>query len=73
MGHTGILPDVTLVTGDSKEVLSAYYAGRIGQMMISLNHYTILDNPVQIRSICREIIAVKQKMAQLRIERQSSR
>lgn len=65
MKKTGTLTETMLTEGDSKEVLSAYYAGKLMQLEFSLNQYTLLDNPVQIGVICREIMAVKIKIRKL--------
>jgi hypothetical protein len=65
MKKTASLTETVLTEGDSKEVLSAYYAGKLMQLEYSLNQYTILDNPVQIGVLCREIIAVKSKIFKL--------
>jgi hypothetical protein len=72
MKHTGTLTETLLTEGDSKEVLNAYYAGKLMQLEYSLNQFTLFDNPVQIKSICREIIAVKQKITMLRLQRHNS-
>jgi len=65
MKKTGTLTETVLTEGDSKEVLSAYYAGKLMQLEYSLNQYTLLDNPVQIGVLCREIMAIKSKIHKL--------
>jgi hypothetical protein len=50
--------------GDSKEVLQDYYVGKILQLERSLNSLNLLDHPVEIRSICAKIIAIKNILIQ---------
>jgi hypothetical protein len=50
--------------GDSKEALLEYYGTRKMQLEKALNRLNILEHPVEIRSICSKIIAVKKILNQ---------
>jgi len=50
--------------GDSKEVLRDYHIGKILQLEKSLGCLNILEHPIEIKSICSKIIAIKNMLRQ---------
>jgi hypothetical protein len=55
---------MTVPLADSKEALLEYHAARKLQLEKALNRLNILEHPVEIRSICSKIIAVKKILNQ---------
>ena len=55
---------MTIPLSDSKEALQEYHAARKLQLEKALNRLNILEHPVEIRSICSKIIAVKKLLNQ---------
>jgi hypothetical protein len=49
---------------DSKEVLQDYYIGKILHLERSLNCLNLLEHPIEIKSICSKIIAIKNILKQ---------
>jgi hypothetical protein len=55
---------IEIPLGDSKEVLQDYYIGKILQLERSLGCLNLLEHPIEIKSICSKIIAIKAMLRQ---------
>jgi DNA polymerase III delta subunit len=60
MNRSEIFPEETEIKGDSREVIAAYYDGRLLQLKKELNKLT-LEYPNRILRICRMIKAIKNR------------
>jgi hypothetical protein len=65
MKKTETISDELVIMGDSPKVLKEYYEGKLLLLERELNRLTILEHPVQIIHICRQIIVVKSKLKRL--------
>jgi hypothetical protein len=63
-----IFPEETEIGGDSREVIAAYYAGRLLQLEKELDQLT-LEHPNQILLICRRIKVIKNKLQAINSEK----
>jgi hypothetical protein len=62
MKNTIIQARIEVPLGDSREVLVEYYRGKILQLEKALNRLNLLEHPIEIESICAQIIAVKSRL-----------
>jgi len=60
MKRSEIFPEETEIKGDSREVIDAYYAGRLLQLEKDLNKLT-LEQPNRILRICKRIKVIKNR------------
>lgn len=52
---------------DSWEVFELYYLGKLKVWEDELSRLTILEHPIEIQFLCREIIAVKSMLGRMKL------
>ena len=61
MNSSEIVSEETGIKGDSREVIEAWYTGRLMQLERELDQFT-LEQPLEILRFCRRIKMVKIKL-----------
>lgn len=59
------MPLIDTAPFDSRETQRAYHLARIQQLESALNELNLLENPCEIETICKQIIAIKELLRKI--------